>query len=65
MQKKLDEATGKVTELTKTGYTLPAGSVEKYKYVVVCSNYQGKWLFHFFHILPFGFFVQKVYNKTA
>ena len=28
-----------------TGYTLPAGSVEKYKYVVVCSNYQGKWLF--------------------
>lgn len=28
-----------------TGYTMPAGSVEHYKYVVVCSNYQGKWLF--------------------
>ena len=28
-----------------TGHTLPAGSVETYKYVVVCSNYQGKWLF--------------------
>lgn len=28
-----------------TGYTIPAGSQETYKYVVVCSNYQGKWLF--------------------
>ena len=28
-----------------TGNTMPAGSVETYKYVVVCSNYQGKWLF--------------------
>ena len=28
-----------------TGYTLPAGSAESYKYVVVCSNYQGNWLF--------------------
>lgn len=28
-----------------TGYTIPAGSQEYYKYVVVCSNYQGKWLF--------------------
>ncbi|MBQ8634209.1 MAG: NUDIX domain-containing protein [Lachnospiraceae bacterium] len=28
-----------------TGYTLPAGSTETYKYVVVCSNYHGKWLF--------------------
>ncbi len=27
------------------GYTLPAGSQEYYKYVVVCSNYQGKWVF--------------------
>ena len=27
-----------------TGYTLLAGSQEHYKYVVVCSNYQGKWL---------------------
>lgn len=29
---------------TLTGYTLPAGSREYYKYVVVCSSYQGKWL---------------------
>lgn len=28
-----------------TGYTIPLGSQEHYKYVVVCSNYQGKWLF--------------------
>ena len=28
-----------------TGYTIPAGSQEYYKYVVVCSNYQGNWLF--------------------
>jgi len=28
-----------------TGFTLPLGSQEYYKYVVVCSNYQGKWLF--------------------
>ena len=28
-----------------TGYTLPTGSVESYKYVVVCSNYQGRWMF--------------------
>lgn len=28
-----------------TGFTLPPGSQEYYKYVVVCSNYQGKWLF--------------------
>ena len=28
-----------------TGYTLAAGSQEYYKYVVVCANYQGKWLF--------------------
>lgn len=28
-----------------TGYTFPAGSQEYYKYVVVCSNYQGKWMF--------------------
>jgi len=28
-----------------TGYTIPLGSQENYKYVVVCSNYQGKWLF--------------------
>ena len=28
-----------------TGYTLSPGSQEYYKYVVVCSNYQGKWLF--------------------
>ena len=28
-----------------TGHTLPVGSVENYKYVVVCSNYQGKWMF--------------------
>ena len=28
-----------------TGYTLPVGSVKNYKYVVVCSNYQGKWMF--------------------
>lgn len=28
-----------------TGYTIPAGSQESYKYVVVCSNYQGRWLF--------------------
>lgn len=27
-----------------TGYTIPAGSQENYKYVVVCSNYQGKWM---------------------
>lgn len=30
---------------TLTGFTIPAGSQEYYKYVVVCSNYQGKWLF--------------------
>ena len=30
---------------TLIGYTLPAGSQETYKYVVVCSNYEGKWLF--------------------
>jgi len=28
-----------------TGYILPVNSQEHYKYVVVCSNYQGKWLF--------------------
>lgn len=28
-----------------TGYAIPAGSRESYKYVVVCSNHQGKWLF--------------------
>jgi len=28
-----------------TGYTLPLGSQDYYKYVVVCSNYRGKWLF--------------------
>ena len=28
-----------------TGYTMPTGSAEQYKYVVVCSNYQGKWMF--------------------
>ena len=26
------------------GYTLPIGSQDYYKYVVVCSNYRGKWL---------------------
>jgi len=30
---------------TLIGYTLPVGSQETYKYVVVCSNYEGKWLF--------------------
>ncbi len=28
-----------------TGHILPIGSVGNYKYVVVCSNYQGRWLF--------------------
>lgn len=28
-----------------TGDTFPVGLQENYKYVVVCSNYQGKWLF--------------------
>lgn len=28
-----------------TGYILPVGSQDYYKYVVVCSNYHGKWLF--------------------
>ena len=27
-----------------TGYTIPVGSQEYYKYVVVCSVYRGKWL---------------------
>lgn len=28
-----------------TGIVLPIGSQDYYKYVVVCSNYQGKWMF--------------------